>query len=478
MSAVLKNHGAGIYDELERLAKAMTTVAEFGLQDALKKGADEVQISANASFRKRLVVENKEFSLANSLQTQNISIVLHKEHKKGSASVNSAEATSLAKAAEDALALASFSKADTSLAFAKATAAPRNTQLKFLYDGDLAEMDLAELQEGMTEVLAELSKDKRVALDRFEMGINVSYHTLLNSHGVHQVETQTMVNWDFLGMAVDGGEVSGMDYDGGFAFAKKGYLTAAVQEAAAFVKKVVKNLNPTRCNSYKGAIILSPRAVEEILIPTVLYHSSGRSVMDGKSRWQNALGTKVAAPLLTIVDDPHNARFSGATSFDGDGIPTRQNLIFDKGVLRMHLHDCYSARRLKVESTATSGGPFGLQVSGGHNTLQDLAGQQKELLYVDRFSGNCDPVTGSFSGVAKSIDRFRIGFLDDFCQYCACFSFGFAGDDEGVDADFHAVIVGCCFGADIVDLCPDTFDRAALGEIPVRHTRGHIARGA
>jgi PmbA protein len=149
--------------------------------------------------------------------------------------------------------------------------------------------------------------------------------------------------------------------------------------------------------------------VQEILLGTALYHISGRSVMDGKSLWDKSIGEQVMSPLFTLRDDPHDAQFSGASGFDSDGIPTRAMTLVDQGVLKLHLHDVYSAKKMGAKSNGTAGGPFAMSVAAGDKPLSALTSARKELLMVDRFSGNSDPIKGDFSGVAKSSRLFMDG---------------------------------------------------------------------
>ena len=74
---------AGQVDDLTQVAANLNKLAEFALDTAKNLGADAAKISTGASFQKRLVVDNKEFTLANSLASRSIGIVVHKDQKKG-----------------------------------------------------------------------------------------------------------------------------------------------------------------------------------------------------------------------------------------------------------------------------------------------------------------------------------------------------------------------------------------------------------
>lgn len=400
---------------IDEATHSLTQLAELGLEEAKKLHVDAAKVSTSARWERRLVVEAGQFSLANSLASRSIGIGVHKDHKKGTATVNSDERAALAKAVADATALAAYSVPDEFLCIASKDQAPAAKSLPFMFDEALAQAELETIQGIMQEVLGVLTRDKRLALDRFEMAADVSMHGLFNSLGVRQIERQTMLSWSFMGMARDGDEVTAFDYDSGFSYDLATAQGRAMVEADRFAKKILSFLKPRQCPSYKGAVLFSPRAVRELLADIMLYHMSGRQVMDGKSRWENALGQRVVSPLIQITDHPHDARFSGATSFDGDGLLTREQVLVKDGILKTHLHDLYSAKRCSarfgqpVTSTAMSGGPFALAFAPGKTTFAELVGTQPHLLMIDRFSGNSDPIKGDFSGVAKSSRLFVRG---------------------------------------------------------------------
>lgn len=396
-------------DTIITLGKKLEAAALDTLAYAQKQTADRSKVTASCKVEKRLVVENKQFSLANTLETQKVGIGVHKDRKKGSASLNNYDQKGLRQSVDDALALAKFSVPDEYLTMPDSKLAVKAKPLPFMWNDRTSSIGLGELQEFAQAMLARLTKDKRVALDRLEVSTTSMWHGLYNSLGVSQSETQTSLSWSFMGMAVDGGDVSGFDYDGRSVYSWDGALDIALKQCDEFSEKIIKNLRPQKSPTYKGPVLFTPRAVEEILLGTILYHMSGASVMDGKSQWNEKINKDVVSKLLTLNDEPHLARFSGATSFDGDGLPTAPRSLLKDGVLMTHLHDCYTAKRCKASSTASSGGPFALVMAPGQGDLKAMMNARNELLVVDRFSGNIDPIKGDFSGVAKSSRYFKNG---------------------------------------------------------------------
>ncbi|MBF0442517.1 MAG: TldD/PmbA family protein [Oligoflexales bacterium] len=377
-------------------------LGEYALNHAKKLGADESKVLISQAQEKRLVVENNEFTTAMSDKAERLSVTVHKDFRKGTSSINSFSGKDSETAVRSAIEISGFSIVDNDLNFPDAALAPRAERLGFLYDENVKELSMDQIQETMSDILEIFRSDSRICIDRYEMTIDVLRNALLNSHGVRQIEDQTMVGWDFMGMTRDGTEVSSMDYDGGFSYKVEGYREKVLKDAQAFMKKILGNLKPRRCPIYKGALIFSPRAVESILLDCWLYHIEGRQVMDGKSRWKECVGKKVVSKQIALWDTPHVENLHGSTSFDDDGIPTKTMPVIENGRLLLHLHDCYTARKTGNIPKGTAGGPFAIHLKGGDVGIEDLCRYKKEILYVDRFSGNLDVLTGDFSGVAKS----------------------------------------------------------------------------
>jgi PmbA protein len=387
----------------------LRAAADDALACAHAQGADRTRVVARCSSEQRLVVANKEFALGAAAQTQQIGIVVHKGQKLGAAASNVVRSADLRQSVEDAMALARFSVADPCLLMPDAKQAPVADQLPFLWDQAMSELPLSGLQEFTQAMYARLTRDRRVSIDRLEVSVGSQWRGLYNSLGVAQSESQTLLRWSVMGMALDHDLVSGFDYERRAVFSLDTALDTALLACDRFCERVLGNLRLAKAPAYTGVVLLSPRAAHRLLMDTVWYHLSGHSVVDGKSRWADQLGAQVVSTLLHLSDQPHDARFTGATGFDQDGCPTQPRVLLDGGTLVSHALDCYSANRLGRSSTASGGGPFALVCGAGQTDLAAMKNAQPALLMVDRFSGNIDPLKGDFSGVAKSSRLYRNG---------------------------------------------------------------------
>lgn len=152
-----------------------------------------------------------------------------------------------------------------------------------------------------------------------------------------------------------------------------------------------------------------PVVFERDVARSLLGHFAGCVVGDSIYRRSSYLidrvGSEVASPLITIVDDPLIAGGPGSRPFDGDGLPSRRNVIVSDGKLEMYLLDTYGARKLGSKSTGSAAGMTGTGAGTSNFVLQagktpaaDIVKQTKRGLYVTQMMGfGFNAVTGDFS---------------------------------------------------------------------------------
>jgi len=73
----------------------------------------------------------------------------------------------------------------------------------------------------------------------------------------------------------------------------------------------------------------------------------------GTSAFSGRIGQQVASPLCTVIDDGTIGNRRGSLNVDDEGMPTQQNLLIEKGVLRGYLQDKLSSRLMRTASTGS-----------------------------------------------------------------------------------------------------------------------------
>lgn len=175
-------------------------------------------------------------------------------------------------------------------------------------------------------------------------------------------------------------------------------------------RRTVATLGARKIETQECAIVFDPE-VSRSIVGTVFSVANGSAFWRKSSYLVGKEGQAIASPLVTIVDDPLIPRAPGSRPFDGDGLPTRRNVLVDKGVLGPVLCDVYSARKLGRASTGSAGRGIGgnpgpttsnLVMQAGAMTREALLRDTGRGLYVTSLMGfGFNPVTGDFSRGAQ-----------------------------------------------------------------------------
>jgi PmbA protein len=181
------------------------------------------------------------------------------------------------------------------------------------------------------------------------------------------------------------------------------------------VLRATRMLGAQKARSGRCTVVFDPRVVSTLLgvISSAL---SGEAVVKGRSFFAGRVGETVAAPSVTLIDDPTDARAFGAASHDGEGLACRRNVLLADGVLNMFVYDTVSARRAGTTSTgsAVRGGFAGtpgagcraLVLSPGDASADDILAAVGDGLYVQTVTGihsGVNPVSGDFSVGAEGL---------------------------------------------------------------------------
>jgi PmbA protein len=384
---------------------------------ALKAGAQTAEVCGSYGQKTRISLEKQDYHLASSDDGYGLGIRVLVGQKQGFASCNTLEARDLKEVALRAVEIAGFSPENPHYAILPGTNVPPHAPLD-LWDDSLFQLSLQTQKEWTKQMVNEAMKDKRFRLNEGSLEIGCSLFLVANSLGTHQTQKETIAAWSLMGMGVEGENITSFDYFSEMTRKAPVVLERLVHSTRQFRDRVLSNLKTGPAQSYRGVVLFSPRAALEILTSELLYHFNGRTVAEGTSRWKaQDIGKKVIDSSLTISDDAWAADRMGCSIFDREGTPTQNRVLLEKGHLRSFLLDNYAARALGLSSTGNAaGGPGSIPTVGSHVTnvaggkeslkslLKRIGEQQKEFLVVNRYSGQVDPVTGDFSGVAKGGD--------------------------------------------------------------------------
>lgn len=213
-------------------------------------------------------------------------------------------------------------------------------------------------------------------------------------------------------LAGDGQETqTGFGYSVG-----RGWDDLDVDKAAGdAADRATRMLGATKPASARLPIVFD-ETVAAALLATVGSTLSGDAVLKGRSLFADRCGDDVAATVVTLTDDPTDARANGAAPFDAEGLSSRRNALIEDGRLLGFLYDSPSARRAGEASTASAVRPSfkavpgvgcrALSVVPGADTFDDILRRVGTGLFVQSVSGlhsGVNAVSGDFSVAAEGL---------------------------------------------------------------------------
>lgn len=234
---------------------------------------------------------------------------------------------------------------------------------------------------------------------------------LVASNGIEVVSRSTSCHLAVQSLAKDGDETqTGFGVDVG-----RDPAALDLEEAARdAVDKATRMLGATKASSQRIRLVLEPTQAATLLgiIGGTL---TGDRVLKGRSPFADRVGEQIASPLLTLVDDPTDARSLAADTYDGEGLANRKNLLIDSGVLGGFLHNSYTGRKAGAASTGSavrgarsmpSVGTQALAVAPGDRTQDELIADIELGFYLQSMAGlhsGVNPVSGDFSVGAEGL---------------------------------------------------------------------------
>jgi PmbA protein len=161
------------------------------------------------------------------------------------------------------------------------------------------------------------------------------------------------------------------------------------------LERALSKLGQKKIDSAKLPMVVDFMNSTRLLSPVIdaIY---GSAIQQKNSFLINKNGEKVFGDKMTLIDEPHLIKASGARYFDNEGIATKRLNVFNAGMLNTYYIDTYYANKLKTPQTISS--PSILTMPPGTKNTDGLISSVGKGVLVTGFNGgNCNPTTGDFS---------------------------------------------------------------------------------
>lgn len=125
-------------------------------------------------------------------------------------------------------------------------------------------------------------------------------------------------------------------------------------------------------------------------------------------------GESIAAPCITLMDDPLLVGGFASCPFDAEGVASKSKAVIENGVLKTLLHNLKTAKKQGVATTGNASkagytapvrvAPTNFFLQPGSKSLEDMMGDLGDGLVITDVSGlhsGANPISGDFSLLAK-----------------------------------------------------------------------------
>jgi len=227
---------------------------------------------------------------------------------------------------------------------------------------------------------------------------------LCNSHGL-SLQNRVGMSGAYVSPIVTDGEES----QEGFEFEEGVSYDTLKDLPKKSVQKALEKLGASTVSSGKYDVILDGTQFRQFLA-TFSSVFSAKQAQHGLSLLAGKEGVEIAAPCVSIVDDPMREGACMQTPFDGEGVATARRGIIENGVLKTLLYDLTTAKKAGVASTGNgqksgysspiSIAPYHFSISPTDIRDEDLFATLGNGLYITSckgFHSGANAVTGDFS---------------------------------------------------------------------------------
>lgn len=392
--------------DYEKLAADVT-------ERARKAGAEEADVMLQTSTEFSVTVRKGEIETLTQSGSKGLGLRVFVDGRMGFAATSDFDSDTLDRLITKTVALASVADQKPENGLPDEAAPAPHPELK-IYDPTIESVPTEEkIALAKSCEAAAFAADPRITnSEGAGFGSGTTFTVLANSKGMTASYHSSGCSLYCQPLAEEAGKKQ-VDYEYSF---KRAYdaLESPDEIGRKAAMRVLRKLGARKVPTQSAPVVFDRRVAARIW-GGILAAIDGDAVFKGMSFLKDRFGEKIAAESVTLVDDGTLVGGTGSAPFDGDGLPTRRNVLIEKGVLKMFQYDTETARKVGggAQSTANarrsynsspSIGPFNLFLLSGSLTPEEIISALPNGFFVtDMMGSGANPVTGDFSTGASGM---------------------------------------------------------------------------
>lgn len=388
-----------IYEIAEDVKKAVENKC-----DAYEIYIDESKSIELDSLKEELNFAKEEIDLG-------VGIRVLKDKKQGFAFTSNMD--KLTETATQAIENTKLTKVDENITFAEVE---KVRAVKGVYDNKFNDLSLDESVEFLKDTISTAS-DSGCEVTGSGFSASEGRSLIVNSNGVSIEDEGTGFG---LGLSVT------IQKDGEIA-------TAYNSQSSRFFDLDGEKLAEDVCNLAKSSLNTKPVETGDYdvaldyyaatgLLQTFIGAFNGENVLRGRSILKDKIGSEIASPTLSIIDNPLLEKGMYTAKCDGEGSVSRKTDLIENGVLSSFIYDLYNANKIG-EKTTSNGlrgsylttpmiSPTNLEFK--FSEMKDLSEIKRGVLTTSVLGAHtANPISGDFSVEASNAFKIENGELTD-----------------------------------------------------------------
>lgn len=375
--------------------KERKELAMWAVEFAKQKGASEVAASISNSRSVEIEVREQKIEKIKESTTNGLSLNIYRDHKYSGHSTNNLNKKDLEKFITEAVEATKYLTADEFRELPDPSLYPTDLNRDLKIEDKSYTSVAPEQRVQISKEIEQIARSKSDKIISATGGFSDDYSesVLVHSNGLVAERASTSF-WA-------GGEVTVKDGDArpeGYHWGGSRYfntMPTAEELGSKAAENAIRKMGQTKIASGKYDMLIENRTAGRLLYMFV-GPMSARALQQKSSYLDGMQGQQIAAPVLTVIDDPLMEGGFASRLYDGQGIAAKQRTMIEKGVLKEYYVDNYYGKKLGM--TPNGGSTSNIRFDLGSRGFDAIVKDINKGIFVTSFNGgNSNSTTGDFS---------------------------------------------------------------------------------
>ena len=378
--------------------ETLQQLAQDVLAHAKHLGASDCEVDVSEGFGQSVTVRCDEVETIEYNRDKGIGITVYLGQQKGHASTSDFSASALRETVEAALSIARFTAPDP-------CAGLPGPELLATREQAFADLDLYHPWTVSVDESVDLARRCEQAAFAVSPEVTNSEGATVSIQEGHFISANSLgfmggypTSRHYLACSVIAGKDETMQRDDWYSTARDARNIATPEEIGDYAaRRALARLGARKIKTCKVPVLFEAPLASS-LIGNFVHSVSGGSLYRKATFLVDSLGKPVFSKNVKISEQPHLPGGLSSSTFDSDGVATREREVVVDGVLNGYFLSAYSARKLGMQSTGNAGGCHNLVVKPGRHNFEALLKKMGRGLVVTELLGQgVNYVNGDYS---------------------------------------------------------------------------------